>query len=359
VDSVVEDLYVLIIAGGRGARFWPRSRRDRPKQCLPVQGELSLLQATIRRVVRIVPPERILVITADDMAESVRAHILDVPLENVLVEPEGRNTAACVGWGAVEVARRAPGVEAIMAVLPADHLISDEESFARQIGECAQAARATNALVTLGVVPTHPETGFGYLELGSELDSWGDSAFLRVAQFVEKPDFNTAERYLESGRYLWNAGMFVFTVEAIRDAFRAYLPTIWGQLERLRHSPELLADVYPEIERISIDYGIMERSEHVLTVRAQFGWSDVGSWSALGEHLPVSELGRALVEEAVAINSFNNVVYAPGKAVAVIGVSDLVIVDTEDALLVCRKSDAQSVKEVVAELEKRGKDSLV
>ena len=195
--------------------------------------------------------------------------------------------------------------------------------------------------------------------LGGELGNWGDRSFLRVDRFVEKPDGPTAQGYLEGQRHLWNAGMFVFTVEAIQAAFRAYLPTIWGQLEQLRHSPELLAEVYPEIERISIDYGIMERSDHVLTVRAQFGWSDVGSWSALGEHLPVSELGRALVEEGVAINSFNNVVYAPGKAVAVIGVSDLVIVDTEDALLVCRKSDAQSVKEVVAELEKRGKDSLV
>ena len=359
MDSVVEDLYVLIIAGGRGARFWPRSRKDRPKQCLPVQGELSLLQATIRRVVRTVPPERILVITAEDMADAVRAHVLDVPLENVLVEPEGRNTAACVGWGAVEVGRRSSSGTTVMAVLPADHMISDEASFARQIGECAQAARATSALVTLGVVPTHPETGFGYLEVGGEVGSWGDSGFLKVAQFVEKPDFHTAEKYLETGRYLWNAGMFVFTVGAIQDAFQAYLPALWGQLEVLRDSPELLAELYPKMERISIDYGIMERSEHVLTVRAQFGWSDVGSWTALGEHLPVSELGRALVAEGIAIESADNVVYAPGKAVAVIGVSDLVIVDTDDALLVCRKSDAQSVKEVVAELEKRGKDALV
>jgi len=324
-----------------------------------VHGELSLLQATVRRVERVVPPERIFIVTAAEMADAVREHSLDVPTENILVEPEGRNTAPCVGWGAVEIGRRSRGTDAIMAVLPADHLITDEATFAVQLGECAQAARATNALVTLGVSPTRPETGFGYLQIGGELGDWGGSAFLRVERFVEKPDHDTAVSYLQGGMHLWDAGMFVFTVEAIRDAFRAYLPKTWAHLENLRHSPETIQEVYPKLERISLDYGIMERSNHVLTVRAAFGWSDVGSWSALGEHLPLSELGNALVKEGIAINSGENVVYAPGKAVALIGVSDLVVVDTDDALLVCKKSDAQAVKDVVAELEKRGRDSLV
>jgi mannose-1-phosphate guanylyltransferase len=359
VSPLVEDFYVLIMAGGRGARFWPRSRKHRPKQCLPFQGELSLLQATITRVQQVVPASRILVVTAADMAESVRQHVGDVPAANVLVEPEGRNTAACVGWGAVEVGRRSRGADAVMAVLPADHLISDEAAFAKQLVACSQAARSTKALVTIGVSPTHPETGFGYLEVGGELGQWGSSAFLRVEQFVEKPDLPTAQSYFEGGRHLWNAGMFVFTVEAIRDAFRSHLPKIWDQLEQLRHSPDQLAEIYPQIERISLDYGIMERSKNVLTVRAQFGWSDVGSWSALGAHLPPSELGHALVAEGIAIKSTGNVVYAPGKTVAVVGVSDLVIVDTEDAILVCKMDDAQAVKEVVAELEKRGKDALL
>jgi mannose-1-phosphate guanylyltransferase len=307
----------------------------------------------------LVPPERILVVTAAEMEDSVRAHVLDVPAENVLVEPEGRNTAASVGWGAVEIGRRSREKDAIMAVLPADHLISDEAVFVEQLAECAQAARATNALVTLGISPTRPETGFGYLHVGGELGSWGKSAFLRVERFVEKPDLETAVGYLQGGEHLWNAGMFVFTVEAIRDAYRAYLPKTWAELEGLRHSPNRLEEVYPRLEKISLDYGIMERSRHVLTVRARFGWSDVGSWAALGEHLPLSELGNALVEEGIAIDARQNVVYAPGKTVALIGVSDLVVVDTEDALLVCRKSDAQAVKDVVAELEKRGRKSLI
>ena len=184
MSQAVDELYVLIIAGGRGTRFWPRSRRNLPKQCLPVHGELSLLQATVRRVERVVPPERIFIVTAAEMADAVREHSLDVPTENILVEPEGRNTAPCVGWGAVEIGRRSRGTDAIMAVLPADHLITDEATFAVQLGECAQAARATNALVTLGVSPTRPETGFGYLQIGGELGDWGGSAFLRVERLI-------------------------------------------------------------------------------------------------------------------------------------------------------------------------------
>jgi mannose-1-phosphate guanylyltransferase len=356
---MAEDFYVLIMAGGRGARFWPRSRKHRPKQCLAVQGDLSLLEATIQRVKGLVPASHILVVTAEDMAESVCEHVLDVPAENVLVEPMGRNTAACVAWGALEVERRSQSGDTVMAVLPADHLIPDEDTFVQQLQACASAARSTQALVTIGISPTYPETGFGYLELGEPGGEWGGSDFLRVKQFVEKPDWATAQSYLVGGRHLWNAGMFVFTVRAIAQAFAVHLPQLWSQLAPVREDANLLAAIYPQLERISLDCGIMERAEQVLTVRAQFGWSDVGSWSALADHLPETELGRALVGESIAIQSAGNVVYAPGKAVAVVGVSDLVIVDTEDAILVCKKTDAQAVKEIVAELERRGKDALL
>lgn len=359
MSPMAEDFYVLILAGGRGARFWPRSRKHRPKQCLPVQGELSLLEATVQRVKGLVPASRILVVTAQDMVDSVSEHVLDVPPENVLVEPMGRNTAACVAWGSVEVERRSGSRDTVMAVLPADHLINDEATFVRQLKACVSAAISTQALVTLGISPTHPETGFGYLELGEPVGEWEGTDFLRVNQFVEKPDLPTAQAYLLGGRHLWNAGMFVFTVKAIAQAFETHLPQLWSQLAPVRDCAELLPTVYPQLERISLDNGIMERAEQVLTVRAQFDWSDVGSWSALENHLPETELGRALVGESIAIQSAGNVVYAPGKAVAVVGVSDLIIVDTEDALLVCKKSDAQAVKAVVAELERRGKDALL
>ena len=359
MSPVRESLYVVIIAGGRGTRFWPRSRRHTPKQCLPVDGEVSLLEATIRRVKALVPSERILVITAADMVDSIRENVLDLPSENVLVEPEGRNTAPCVGWGAVEVNRRMQGESAVMAVLPADHLITREERFVEQLEDCAEAAQATGALVTIGVPPDRPETGFGYLEVGHSSGQFGGSEFLQVSRFVEKPDRSTAQGYLDGGKHLWNAGMFVFTTEAVEKAFRAYLPSSWAVLEEIGQRPSEVARLYSGLEKISVDYGIMERSEHVLTVRAKFGWSDVGSWTALGEHLPVSELGKALVDGAVSIGSDNNVVYAPGKTVAMVGVSDLVVVDTGDAILVCRKSDAQAVKDVVSKLEERGEDHLL
>ena len=359
MSNVRETLYVVIIAGGRGTRFWPRSRRHTPKQCLPVDGQNSLLEATIGRVRRSVPRERILVITAADMVESVRQNVLDLPPENVLVEPEGRNTAPCVGWGAVEINRRANGEKATMAVLPADHLITQEERFVAQLEACAEAAATTGALVTIGVPPDRPETGFGYLQVGASVGNFGGSEFLQVSRFVEKPDRATAQGYLEGGQHLWNAGMFVFTTEAVEQSFRAFLPSSWEILEQVAKEPEQVGRLYSGLERISIDYGIMERSSKVITVRAQFGWSDVGSWTALGEHLPESELGRALVDGGVAIDAVNNVVYAPGKTVALVGVSDLVVVDTGDALLVCKKTDAQAVKDVVSKLEERGEDRLL
>ena len=359
MNPVRDSLFVLIIAGGRGTRFWPRSRRHTPKQCLPVGGDHSLLEATIRRVKHVVPSERILVITAADMAESVRQHVLDLPDENVLVEPEGRNTAPCVGWGAVEVRRRAGEASAVMAVLPADHLITQEQSFVEQLEACALAAQETQALVTIGVPPDRPETGFGYLKVGEVEGSWGGSQFLRVDQFVEKPDRATAEHYLESGAYLWNAGMFVFSSEAVEKAFQDFLPESWSVLQQLGKQPNRVDELYPLLEKISFDYGIMERSEQVCTVRAKFDWSDVGSWTALGEHLPDTEVGQALATGVVGVRAERNVVYAPGKTVAMIGVSDLVVVDTGDAILICRKSDAQSVKEVVSELERRGETELL
>jgi len=351
-----KNVYVLVIAGGRGTRFWPRSRRAMPKQCISLDGQDTLLQRTIRRVVPVIDPERVLVVTAAEMADAVVEQLPELPPGNVLVEPEGRNTAPCVGWGSVEIARRARSPDAVMVVLPADHLIEDEEEFRDLLLGCAQAAQATNSLVTIGIEPTRPETGFGYLEVGGELGRWGDRSFLRVDRFVEKPDLATARTYLASGVHLWNAGMFVFKVAAIRDAFRAHLPDSWAVLENLRHSPERLDELFPQLERTSLDYGIMERAGNVLTVRGDFGWSDVGSWNALSEHLPDSPLGHALVDAAVGIDAGGCVVHAPGKAVALVGVHGLAVVDSPDALLICPLDQVQRLREVIASLEEQGLD---
>jgi len=349
-----DNVFVLVMAGGRGTRFWPRSRRQLPKQCISIDGGPTLIQRTIQRVLPAVPAERILVVTAAEMAPAIRAQLTELPPENVLVEPEGRNTAPCIGWGSVEISKRARSPDAVMVVLPADHVIEDEEEFRDLMLDCTQAARSTNALVTIGIEPTHPDTGFGYLEVGGELGSWGDRSFLRVDRFVEKPDRARAQGYVDGGRHLWNAGMFVFSVAAIRDAFRQHLPDTWAVLENLRHSPERLAELYGQLERTSLDYGIMERSQNVLTVRGAFGWSDVGSWKAVADFLPESALGRALCEAEVAVDAGDCVVHAPGKVVALVGVSELAVVDSGDALLICPLDQVQRLREVIASLESQG-----
>ena len=352
-DKLFDELYILIMAGGRGTRFWPMSRRAMPKQCLSVVGDKSLIRQTVDRVGGIVPHERILVVTASEMEDAVRRELPDLPEDNILVEPMGRNTAPCIGWGAVEVGRRSVGDNAVMVVLPADHLIHDEEAFQSQLLECAAAAKSTNGLITIGVTPTRPETGFGYLQLGEVRGEWGDSRFCGVAKFVEKPDLARAKQYLESGEHLWNAGMFVFSIDAIREAFREFLPDSWTVLEQVRKEPAKVGELYQELEKISIDYGIMERSSKVFTVPAAFDWSDLGGWVALGSELPKQSFGVGRVSGGSSIDASNNIVFAPNKHVALIGVEGLVVVETEDTILVCRREDAQRIKEITTDLEAR------
>ena len=351
-------LFIAIIAGGRGTRVWPRSRRHLPKQCLSIDGGPSLIQRTLARVAPLAPPERVLVITGGDMADAIRGQLPELPPENILVEPSGRNTAPCIGWGAVEIKRRA-GPEAVMAVLPADHLIEDEGAFRAALVAGAEAACSTGSLVTLGLTPTRPETGFGYLELGEHAGDFGGRGLVQVARFVEKPDAETARAYMAGGRHLWNAGMFVFTAGAVLAAFARHLPESAATLAQIEAAPERLEALWPALEKTSIDYGIMERAERVLTVPARIGWSDVGSWTALREHLPAGEGGHTLAREVVAIDASGCVVHAPDKLVALVGVEDLVIVDAGDALLVCRADRAQDVRAVIAALEGRGRSGYL
>jgi mannose-1-phosphate guanylyltransferase len=302
-----------------------------------------------------VPPERILVITGPDMVAAISEQLPDLPAENILVEPQGRNTAPCVGWGAVEVARRS-GPDAVMMVLPADHVIAQPEVLRASLQGAADAATETGALVTLGITPTHPETGYGYLELGKSAGEWSGQTLRVVSAFREKPDVATAKAYLEGGQHLWNAGMFVFTAGAILEAFRTHLPRSADALDRVAADPAALATLWRELEATSIDFGIMERAENILTVPTDPGWSDVGSWSAAGALLPVVDGGRGLAAMHINIDASDNITYAPGKVVALIGVSGLAVVDSEDAILVMDATRAQDVREVVRILEDAGQE---
>ncbi len=348
-----DELYVIVMAGGRGTRFWPRSRRELPKQCLSLDGGRSLIQRTLDRVAPLAPPERVLVITAADMAAAIAEQLPELPEGNLLIEPEGRNTAPCVGWGVMEVTRRA-GSDAVIAVISSDQLIEDEEALRADLRAAVAAARQTGALVTLGMTPDRPETGFGYLELGPAAGRFAGLELFEVARFVEKPDAATARAYLAGGRHLWNAGIFVFTARAGAAAFAAHLPELWAALSALAEAPERLGTIYPSLQKISFDVGIMERAERVLTRPSSPGWSDVGSWAAAGQHLPESPLGRAVVRAGVAVDAGHCVVHAPDKLVALVGVEGLVIVDAGDALLVCRADQAQRVREVIEALGAEG-----
>lgn len=346
-------LKVLVMAGGRGTRFWPLSRSNRPKQCIALGGEQSLIQQTVERLTGLVKPECVLIATGRDMEQAVRDQLPQLPHENFLVEPRGRNTAPCIAWGAVEIARRWGG-DTVMAVLPADHVVSDEVAFRHILAAAAQGASATNSLVTIGIQPTRPETGYGYLKVGGELGRWGGKPFLRVRRFVEKPDAPTARSFLESGEYLWNAGMFCWTVDAIRDAYREYLPGTWAAMEALTHKPGAIEELWERFDATSVDYGVMERSRGVLTVPADLGWSDVGAWSALPEVLPSGPGGTIVARERLVMDASGNVVHSPGKLAALLGVEGLVVVDTPDVLFVGRLDRAQDIKTLNQELERRG-----
>jgi mannose-1-phosphate guanylyltransferase len=350
----MQGLWGVVLAGGQGTRFWPRSRRARPKQCLALDGDRTLIQQTTDRVAELIPPERVLVATGADMLAAVREQLPDVPADNFLVEPRGRNTAPCIGWAAVEVGRR--GGDA-MAVLPSDHRIANEARFRAVLAACVEAARTTGALVLLGQQPTCPHTGYGYLAVGAASGTYAGEAFFAVARFIEKPDLSTAERLLAGGGVLWNGGMFVWTVPAILEAYRRHLPLthrVLGALER----GVSVQDVWDGTDATSIDYGVLEREEKLLVVPCEFGWSDLGAWTAMEEVLPATELGAVRARDVVGVDSAGLIVDAPDRVVAALGVRDLIVVDAGDVLLLCAKDRAQRIPELLERLRQRGLDQF-
>jgi len=357
-------MYIVILAGGSGTRFWPLSRKSTPKQLMSVFGGKSMLQRTVERVIPM-QPKRIMVITNALQANETRSqlsYINGVPVD-VIEEPVGRNTAPAIGLAASIIARFDP--DGIMAVLPADHYILDEETF-RETLRKARSVAGSGALVTLGITPTRPETGYGYIEAASECVG-GAAAVLR---FVEKPPLERAMEFLAAGRFYWNSGMFVWGACSILDQIARFMPELSGALAKLSFECDVweisdlkpqIAEIYGGIKGESIDFGVMEKAQDVQVIPASFGWSDVGSWSALPEVMEADGEGHVVIEakESVSVGSQGCLAYGNGKTVAFVGVRDLVVVDTPDALLVCAKSAAQDVKKVVEELERRGRTELL
>ena len=356
-------LYAVIMAGGQGTRFWPRSRRKMPKQLLNIVGEKTMLEQTVARISPLIPEERTLVVAGDDHRDRIRACLPQLPDENFLFEPVGRNTAACVAWAALWVRQRA--ADAVMAVLPADHLIRDEAEFLRILTVATVAAQPLNRLVTIGIQPTHPETGYGYIRVsedGLQIDGRG---IFRVARFVEKPSRQKAEQFLAEGTYVWNSGMFVWRADSIWLEVCRHLPELAHALEPVADITtaetldEVLSDVYPQLPSVSIDVGVMERAQDVWVVPADIGWSDVGSWRALAELLGADAYGNVVIGEQRGIDTTGCFIHSPTKLVATIGLSNLVVIDTDDVLLICPKERDQDVRKLVELLDREGRHDLL
>jgi len=355
-------LFGVIMAGGSGTRFWPLSRRRRPKQLLPLLGGRSLLAATVERVLPLVGKQRTLVVTGADVADAVREDLPGLPVGNVLVEPAGRDTAACIGWVAWRLAVRHP--EAVMLVIPADHVVPDGAAFRGAMAAAAATAHARGGLVTIGFRPTRPESGYGYLELGDAMGAVGSHEVFRVARFVEKPAREAAESMLAAGNFLWNGGLFAWSVAAIRDAIRLHLPELAAGLDAMMADAAGVGEAaavarhYPTLPKISIDFGVMEKATTVWAVTVDFDWSDVGSWAGLGEVL-APDGSEVRVGDVVAIDTSGTVLVSDGPLVTAVGIHDLVVVATRDAVLVVPRDQCQRVKELVELLRAAGRDDLL
>ena len=360
--SVDPRVYAVIMAGGGGTRFWPLSRQRKPKQFLSIAGEQSLLQTTWDRALEIVyGPENVIVVTANDYESMAHDQLPDLLQENLLVEPQARNTAPCVAWATAVIRDR--DVDAVEVVMPSDHLITDVQAFGSAVTTAVEASRDHGVLATFGITPRYPETGYGYIEAGTTLSSAGDSSIevFRVEHFREKPDFETAEGYVSAGNYYWNSGIFVWTAGGIWTSLEEYLPEVCSAAKRMIEDvdPEARAVAYAEMPGISIDFGVMEQAKNVVIVRAGFDWSDVGSWAALHEASVKSEGDNVAFGEIAQIDSTGNLVHAPDTRVVLLGVDNLVVVHTDDAVLVASLERSQDVKLLRERLEALGLDHLL
>ena len=358
-------MIAVVLAGGVGERFWPQSRRRRPKQLLDLTGRGSMLDLTLQRLDGLVRPEDTWVMTFAEQRAAVVAELKGrVPEANVIGEPDIRNTAPSIGLAAA-VVRRTRGDEAIL-VLPADHLIEDVDRFREQVRAAARfiETEGSHALLTFGIVPTRPETGYGYIRAGAARGRENDAAIFAVDAFLEKPTAEKAAELVGSG-CLWNSGMFLWRAGAVLDGIAAHLPELAAVLARIEQAVgtpefgEVLKREYRQAPSVSIDYGLLEKSRDVVVMRADFAWNDVGSWEFVRTTGQRDAAGNVTVGDHVLIDAKENTVVAPGRVIGLIGVEGLVVVDAGDAILVCRRDRVQDIKQIVAELKRRGRDDLV
>jgi mannose-1-phosphate guanylyltransferase len=351
----------LILAGGSGTRFWPLSRTKTPKQVLKLAGDKEMINFTIDRCNPYIENEDIYIITNEEQAELLQQVTGSrMTPDRIFSEPSARNTAPCILYSALRL-RKLYG-DAVVCVLSSDQSVKDEEAFRKVLSEASDYALKHDAIVTIGITPTFPSTGYGYIKTGGKADE--PYTIYHVQSFVEKPDLETASEYLRSDEYLWNSGMFIFRISTILDRFQQHLPEMYNALLPLDNlsgaeAESFLKKVYPTLERISIDYGIMEKESHIAVIPGDFGWSDIGAWNTLEDVLPPDSDGNIVRGDHIGLDTRNCVIFSGDKTVATIGLSNIVIVNTPDSVLVCNMDDVQDIKRLTDELKKLGREDLL
>ena len=369
------NFYPVILAGGRGTRFWPLSRKKRAKQMLALNSESTMIQETVARLKAVAPERRFWIITNADLRDGIRKQLPNLAKEQIVAEPAGRNTAPAIGLAAALIARQDPS--AVIGLFPSDHVIEDEKRFTAAVKKAVDIAAAGPKMVVMGIRPTRPETGYGYIEVGergTRNEARGKTGALKVLRFREKPNRETAEEFLRAGNYFWNSGMFVWGAQTLIDALREHLPKTAAILDQIaaswgsRKFEKTLEKLYPRCENISVDYAVLEprsakgEDSHLYCIPADFRWNDLGSWTALYEHhaRDLHESANVIkADQGFELDASGNYIYSPEKFVAAIGVSDLVVVETEDALLITTRERAQDVGKVVKHLDEKNLKKLV
>jgi len=355
-------LYAVVLAGGGGTRLWPLSRVDQPKHLLRLYGPNTLVSQTFKRVKALIPHDRMLTITVADQVQALREEVPDLLPDNIVVEPSGKSTGPCVGLMALLIHKRDP--DAIMVSMASDHAIQDEEGFRTVLRAAVDAAEAGH-LVTIGIVPDYPEAGYGYIQRGELLEQHVGHDVYRVLRFTEKPDLETARSFVETGRYFWNSSIFVWKVSVILSEIRRLLPELYAQLMEIEpaldtiQQAEVIERVWDSVHPVSVDVGVMERASDVVVLPANIGWSDVGCWSSVASLTPVDAYGNAVQGESIVLDCRDTYIRSSGRLVAAVGLSDMVVIETEDAVLVCPKDRAQDVRSIVEQLKRKGREEYL
>ena len=358
-------MYIILMAGGVGTRFWPMSRKSRPKQLLHIVGTKSMLRLTYERVKKLTDPAHILIITNESQKDQIIKQVPEIPVENIVAEPVGRNTAPCVALASAIISAKGNDQE-VMVVLPADHLVADADNFNRTIQIGVTYAAHHEGLLTIGIHPRYPETGYGYIQMNQKIFEKDDRQIYHVKTFAEKPNLETAVLFLKSGDFLWNSGIFIWSLKSIIQAFQEYLPELGMDLLKIRDEvgkpnfESVVNDVYSHTKAVSIDYGLMEVAKNVYVLKANFDWNDLGSWDAVYNISPHDSNGNVInCKENIMLNARNNYFHSQKKLIAAVNIEGLVVVETDDALLICRREDSQEVKAVVDQLTRKGMDSFL